>query len=99
MINVRIDTSELRGDRIKQLIEWVRSLGLDPADYSTWMLVKTNKDFEFELHLSKRRRGPDGKGIVLDQASGEPVSEPLVVVLTDEQRRAMPKIGIEAVAR
>jgi hypothetical protein len=96
MINVRLDTSELRSDRIKLLTDWIRSLGLDPADFGTWMLVRANKDFVYELHLSKRRRA-EGGGIVLDRASNEPVSEPLIFPLTTEQLRAMPKIGIEAV--
>lgn len=98
MINVRIDTSELLDDRRQLLADWLKTLGLDPADFGPWVLVKTNKNWDYELHLSKRRKAPGG-GIVLDQASGGPVSEPLVLVLTDEQRRSMPKLGFEAVAR
>lgn len=99
MINVRLDTGELLDARRKLLIEWIKSLGLDPADLGPWMLIKANKDFTYELHLSKRRKGPDGKGVVLDQASCELVSEPLIVPLSTEQLRAMPKLGIEAVGR
>lgn len=99
MINVRLNTSELHSDRQKLLSEWIRTLGLDPADFGPWLLVKANKDFVYELHLSKRRRGPEGKGIMIDQASCEPISEPLVVPLTAEQLHAMPKLGIEAVSR
>lgn len=98
MINVRIDTSELRSDRQKLMVEWIRSLGIDPADFGTWMLVCANRNFEYELHLSKRRRA-EGGGLVLDRASGDVVSEPLIVPLTTEQLRAMPKLGIEAVGR
>jgi hypothetical protein len=100
MINVRIDTSELLDDRRKLLVDWLQTLGIDPADFGPWVLVKTNvkTNWEYELHLSKRRKAPGG-GVVLDQASGEIVSEPLVLVLTDEQRRSMPKLGFEAVAR
>lgn len=98
MINVRLDTSELRDDRRKLMTEWVRSLGLDPADFGPWMLVRANENFVYELHLSKRRRA-EGGGIVLDRASKEVVSEPLIVPLTTEQLRAMPKVGIEGVSR
>lgn len=98
MINVRIDTSELLDARRKLLVEWIQSLGLQDEDFGPWMLVRTNKDFGYELHLSKRRKG-DGGGLVIDQASCEPVSEPLIVPLTAEQLRALPKIGIEAVDR
>jgi hypothetical protein len=98
VINVRIDTSELLDARRKLLIDWLKTLGIDPADFGPWVLVKTNKDWDYELHLSKRRKAPGG-GLLLDQAAGELVSEPLVLVLSEEQRRSMPKLGFEAVAR
>jgi hypothetical protein len=98
VINVRINTTELRSDRTAEVAEWIRStLDIDPTDLGPWMLLK-RADGTYKLHLSKRRRSPSG-GIVLDQASGDIVSEPLVVSLTAEQYQAMPKLGIEAVAR
>jgi hypothetical protein len=104
MLNVRIKVSDLRNDLREAITEWVRSgLDLDPGDFGDWILVRYQsgpagiRGGRHVLHLSKRRRGEQG-GVVLDQATGTVVTEPLVVELTAEQWAAMPKVDIEAVA-
>ena len=101
MINVRIKVGDLRNDLREAATEWIRSLGLNPAELSEWMLIRyqpgeNRHDGKHVLHLSKRRLA-EGGGMVLDQATGDIVSEPLVIELTPEQWADRPTLGIEAV--
>lgn len=103
MINVRIKVGDLRSDLREAVTEWIRStLDLDPSDLAEWILVRYRPDPDrvaggrHVLHLSKHRRGEAGE-LVFDQASGQVVSEPLLVELTAEQWAAAPNLGIEAV--
>jgi hypothetical protein len=80
---IRFDTADMRMDRVEQLCEWVRSLGVEPNDLRSAGAIFMGKK-SYELHLSQVVRGDDGK-VVVNHAEDDVVSTPLVVDLGTEK--------------
>jgi hypothetical protein len=80
---VRFDARDMRQDRVEQLQEWVRGLGVDPAKVRSKGLISEGQQ-SYELHLSETVRDDTG-ATVLDHAIDDIVSRPLVVDLGHER--------------
>jgi hypothetical protein len=78
-MRIRGDAVLLRADRLEELQEWVKQLGVDPKDVRAKFLI-TMGETSYQLHLSRMVRRPDGK-LVIDEAIGEVVYAPLVIDL------------------
>lgn len=83
MKEVRIDAGALRADRRESLVEWVRSLGVNPDDIRPVAVVRDG-EHGYELHLSLYVRDENGK-LTVDVAADNVVSEPMVIELGTEQ--------------
>jgi hypothetical protein len=77
------DVNLLRSDRIEEIQEWVKQLGVNPSDVRPKIVIDMGEQ-GYRLHLSRFVRNSAGRRI-LDIALGEVVSEPLVIDLGTEQ--------------
>jgi len=73
------DARYLRPDRREELVEWIQSLDIRPADVLERGVILQGEN-QYELHLTKYIRNERGS-IQLDLARDEAVTEPLVVEL------------------
>jgi hypothetical protein len=73
------NVNELRPDLMEEAINWVRSLGLEPKDFSPVGLIAMGEQ-RYELHLTKYVRNEKGR-IRLDLASERAVTTPVVLEL------------------
>jgi hypothetical protein len=89
MADICIDAGRLRADRREALIEWVKSLGVDPADVSPHVTIRTGSS-QHELHLSEFVRNAAGK-VLIDHARNEVVTRPKVIPIGT--RRTWPDLG------
>lgn len=80
---IRFDAHDVRRDRYEELIEWVRSLGIDPSNVRAQGVIIPGEQ-GYNLHLSEFVRDEQGK-LILDQAFNEVVSKPLVIDLGPEK--------------
>jgi hypothetical protein len=78
-MHIRGDAALLRADRLEELMEWVKQLGVDPKDVRPKFLISMGES-SYQLHLSRMIRREDGK-LLLDEAANEVASEPLVIDL------------------
>jgi hypothetical protein len=76
---IRVDVNSMRSDRIEEMQEWVKQLGVDPSDVRPVILIDMGEQ-SYRLHLSKFVRNGNGKRR-LDLALNEVVTEPLIVDL------------------
>jgi hypothetical protein len=76
---IHCNASKVRSDRIKELRNWVRSLGVDPANVRTEFAIMIGES-SYELHLSEFVRNKGG-GHIVNHAHNETVSKPLIIDL------------------
>jgi hypothetical protein len=76
----RFDTLDLEPAGIEAATQWVRGLGLDPANLRTAFCVSQDTDGQFRAHFSEYLR--DGQGrFVIDHAQDVVATRPIVVDL------------------
>jgi hypothetical protein len=83
MTVVRFNANELRADRMSEVIEWVRSLGVEPEDVLPIGVILGGES-SYELHLSRFVRDEHGH-MAIDQARDDIVTYPVVVDLGPER--------------
>jgi hypothetical protein len=79
MTVAEFDASTMRPDRREELIAWVESLGVTPADVREKGVIFQG-EHEYELHLTKYIRTEAGR-IRLNRAADAAVTEPLIIGL------------------
>jgi hypothetical protein len=76
---IRCDANLQRPDRIEEVCQWVRSLGVEPANVRPVFYIMIG-DNGYELHLSEYVRDEQGSQII-DHAFNYTVSKPLIIDL------------------
>jgi hypothetical protein len=78
------DVDSLNEQQQKAWIEFASLLGVDPARVRNKLVIMQDDD-GYHLHLSVKTPGPSGKGDLLDLATNDVVSTPLVIDLGHER--------------
>lgn len=95
--DIRVDAGKLRADRREAVIDWVRSLGVNPEDVRPVFALVAGQSGH-ELHLSRMIRDEHGR-LRLDRAISDVVSEPLIINLGPDASWPSLKGGIIEIER
>ena len=77
MEEIAVDAHSLRPDRLQAVQEWVRSFGVEPNDVRPLFTIRRGER-EWELHLSRFRRGEGGR-MIIDHARNDVVTDLMIV--------------------
>lgn len=79
---IRSDLTGLQPGQHEELLAWIRSLGLTPADYRAGLVI-TRSAGGYKLHLSRFLPAGNG-GIRVDPVTDDVASEPVAVDLAEQ---------------
>jgi hypothetical protein len=91
------DTSKMTSGDVKATVDWIRSLGLNPAHLRSRFAIVRGND-EWELHVTRKLRTPGGQADRIDLAQQDVIGLPVIVHLGTLDK-TWPTLGEEGLVK